>query len=187
MRYLILAAGRHLILAGALGVAAAGAWAAKPNAAGPAAGQRPKAFEAVIRCRAIAGDAERLRCFDAAAAAMEQAAARRDIVVIDRQQVRETRRKLFGIEVPRLNLFGGGDDKGEQVSELDGVVSSAAQDGNGHWIVTLEEGGTWAQIDDTPVAVWPRAGTKIVIKRAALGSYMMRIGGQSGVRAHRRF
>jgi hypothetical protein len=170
-----------------LGVTAAGTGAAKPDAATPAAQeQRPAAFEAVIRCRAIAGDAERLRCFDAAAAAMEQAADRRDLVVIDRQQVRAAHRKLFGIEIPRLNLFGGGDDKSDEVSELDGVASSVAQDGNGRWIVTLEEGGTWVQIDDNPIAIPPRAGTKIVIKRAALGSYMMRIGGQPGVRAHRR-
>jgi hypothetical protein len=180
---------RYLILAATLGVAiaAGGAKAAKPDASAPAAqGQRPQVFEAVTRCRAIANDAERLRCFDGAAAAMEQAVDRRDLVVIDRQQVRAAHRKLFGIEIPRLNLFGGGDDKADEVSELDGVASSVAQDGNGRWIVTLEEGGTWVQIDDNSVAVAPRPGTKIVIKRAALGSYMMRIGGQPGVRAHRR-
>ena len=148
--------------------------------------QRPEAFEAVVRCRAISGDAERLRCFDAAAAAMEQAAERHDLVVIDRQQVRATRRTLFGIELPRLPFFGGGDeDKQDEVSQIDGVVSSAVQEGNGRWVVVLQDGGTWAQVDDNVIAVRPRAGAKVLIKRAALGSYMMRVNNQPGVRVKR--
>jgi hypothetical protein len=155
---------------------------AKP-AQPPAA--RPEAFEALVKCRAIAEDAARLRCFDQAAAALEQAAARRDVVIVDRAQVRQTRRTLFGLELPRLPFFGGGDDKGEEISSIDGVVASAFQNGNGQWVVRLEEGGTWAQTDDTPISVWPKAGNKVVIHRAALGSYMMRVNGQPGVRVRR--
>ena len=46
--------------------------------------QRPEAFEALVRCRAITEDAARLHCFDAAAAALQAAAERRDVVVVDR-------------------------------------------------------------------------------------------------------
>jgi hypothetical protein len=175
---------RHLILAATLTAAAAGAWAAKPNAAPPAAPQRPEAFEAVMRCRAIAGDSERLRCFDSAAAAMEQAVERRDLVVVDRQQVSAARRKLFGIEIPRLNLFGGEEGK-DEVSELDGIIRSAVEEGNGRWVVILEDGGTWVQVDDNVIAIGPRPGNKVVIRRGALGSYMMRVNGQPGVRVKR--
>jgi hypothetical protein len=175
---------RYLILAATLAAAAAGAWAAKPDAAPPAAQQRPEAFEAVIRCRAIAGETERLRCFDSAAAAMERAVESRDLVVVDRQQVRAARRKLFGIEIPRLNLFGG-EDRKDEVSELDGIIQSAVEEGNGRWVVILEDGGTWVQVDDNVIAVRPRAGNKVVVKRGALGSYMMRVNGQPGVRVKR--
>src|SRR5829696_6737424 len=72
--------------------------------------QRPQPFEALVRCRAITGDAERLACFDRAAASLQAAAERRDVVVVDRQQVRESRRRLFGLPLPRLPIFGGGDD-----------------------------------------------------------------------------
>jgi hypothetical protein len=172
---------RYGLMAAAL-IVVAGAVAAKP--AQPAA--RPEAFEALVKCRAVAEDAARLRCFDQAAAALEQAAARRDVVIVDRAAVRQTRRTLFGLELPRLPFFGGGDDdKAEEVSQIEGVVSSAFQNGNGQWVVRLEEGGTWAQTDDTPISIWPKAGNKVVIRRASMGSYMMRINGQPGVRAKR--
>jgi hypothetical protein len=176
---------RYLILAASLAAAASGVWAARSSASPPPARQRPEAFEAVMRCRAIAGEAERLRCFDAAAAAMDRAVENRDLVVVDRQQMRETRRRLFGIEVPRLNLFGGGEDRKDEVSELDGIVRSAVENGNGRWVVVLEDGGIWVQVDDNVIAIGPRAGNKVVVRRGALGSYMMRVNGQPGVRVRR--
>jgi len=49
----------------------------------PVSQERPDAFEALIKCRAISDEKARLQCFDAASSAMEQAAARHDLVVID--------------------------------------------------------------------------------------------------------
>lgn len=160
--------------------------AARPKTPTIAAGHS-QAFEAVMKCRTIADDAARLRCFDEASAALQQAAERRDIVVVDREQVRQTRRSLFGIEGLRLPFFGGGDEKGEEMSQLEGVIASAFQNGDGRWVVRLQEGGTWVQVDDNVIALWPKAGQKVLIKRAALGSYMMRVNGQSGVRVRRQF
>ena len=176
---------RYLLMAAAL-LAAAGAVAAKQPKPGQVLPGRPEAFDALVKCRAIAEDAARLRCFDQAAAALQQAAERRDVVIVDRAQVRQARRTLFGIELPRLPFFGGGDDdKADEVTQIDGVIASAFQNGNGRWVVRLEDGGIWAQVDDNPISIWPKAGQKVVIKRAALGSYMMRINGQPGVRAKR--
>jgi hypothetical protein len=161
-----------------------GGGAAAKTAAPSAA--RPAAFEALVKCRAIAEDAARLRCFDQATAALEQAAARRDLVIVDRAQVRQTKRTLFGLELPHLSIFGGGDDdKAEEVSQIEGVVASAHETGAGRWAVTLEDGGTWVQVDDNVIAVPPKHGTKVLIKKAALGSYMMRVGNQPGVRVKR--
>jgi hypothetical protein len=56
----------------------------------------------------------------------------------------------------------------------------------GRWVVTLEDGSTWAQTDNNIIAGRPRAGQPVRINRAALGTYMMRINGQPGVRAQRR-
>lgn len=147
---------------------------------------RAEAFEALVRCRAITDAAARLECFDTAAANLEAAAARRDVVVVDRAQVREGRRRLFGLALPRLPIFGGDDDEDEdQVTTVEGVVASASQNGNGQWVIALQDGAVWAQSDSRPLALGPRAGQRVVINRAALGSFMMRVNNQPGVRARR--
>ena len=147
--------------------------------------QRPEAFETLLRCRAIAEDGARLRCFDEAAVALQAAAERRDLVVVDRAQVRESRRRLFGIRLPRLPVFGGGGDEEDEVDQVEGVVASASQNGNGQWIIRLQDGALWVQTDNNPLAGWPRPGHPVVINRAALGSYMMRVKGQPGIRVRR--
>ena len=148
---------------------------------------RPQSFEALVRCRAITDAAERLACFDAAVAALQSAQERRDVVIVDRQQVREGRRRLFGLALPRIPIFGGGDgdDHDEDaVRSLESTVSAVATSG-GLYQVTLADGSVWLQVDNNTLAVPPRAGHRIVINRGALGSYMMRVNNQPGVRVRR--
>ncbi|MBV8687475.1 MAG: hypothetical protein JOZ90_14405 [Alphaproteobacteria bacterium] len=149
--------------------------------------QRPEAFEALVRCRAIADDKARLQCFDSAAQNLQQAAERKELVVIDRKQIRETKRSLFGLDLPRLSIFGGGDGDNDEeaVTSIESTVAGAVQDGNGRWIVKLADGSTWAQTDNEPLALRPRAGQKIKVRRAALGSYTMNVNGQPAIRVKR--
>lgn len=168
----------------ALLVAGASASLAAPNE--PPA--RPELFQALLRCRAIAEAAARLQCFDAAAANLEAAAERREVVVVDRQQVREGRRRLFGLTLPRIPIFGGGgeeEDEADRIDTVESTVASASQDGLGHWTVVLADGAVWTQVDNRPLALRPRNGQRVVIDRGALGSFMMRINGQPGLRARR--
>jgi hypothetical protein len=173
-----------LILAALLAVSPSAAAAQRRNAPPP----RPELFQALLRCRAVADEAERLRCFDTAAAALETAAERREVVMVDRAQVREGRRRLFGLALPRIPIFGGGDDDEpdeDRIETVEGVVASASQNGQGQWIVALQDGAVWTQIDNRTLALFPRRGQRVVIQRAAMGSFMMRINNQPGVRARR--
>ena len=157
----------------------------------PAAPQRPEVFEALVRCRAITEDVARLQCFDAAAANLQQAAERRDVVLVDRQQVRQTRRRLFGLPIPSLgDIFGGGggDDDEEdedEVNFIESTVASAHQAGYGRWVVRLQDGSTWAQTDNEPLASRPRTGQPVRVERGALGSYRMRVNNQPAIRVQR--
>ena len=146
--------------------------------------QRPELFEALVRCRSIADDAARLQCFDQAAANLQQAAERREVVVVDRGQVRETRRRLFGLPLPRLPIFGGGDDE-EEVSSIESNIVSAHQIEYGRWVVRLEDGSTWVQTDNNIIAGQPRSGQPVRVNRATMGTFMMRVNGQPGVRVRR--
>ena len=150
--------------------------------------QRPELFEALVRCRSVTEAAARLQCFDAAAAALDAAAARREVVVVDRAQVRESRRRLFGLALPRLPIFGGGDDDQDEQDEVDhveGVIASASQNGLGQWIVRLQDGATWVQVDNNALALRPRPGQPVVVNRGMMGSYMMRVNRQPGIRVRR--
>jgi len=173
----------QLILAALLIAAAPAALPAQRGDPPP----RAELFEALVRCRSIAEAASRLQCFDAAVAALDAAAARREVVVVDRAQVREGRRRLFGLALPRIPIFGGGEDEAEEdrIQTVEGVVASASQNGNGQWIVTLEDGAVWVQADNYTLALRPRPGHRVVINRAAMGSFMMRVNNQSGIRARR--
>jgi hypothetical protein len=177
-----------LLVAISLGLASAAYAQSGDSAPRAKGGERPELFEALVRCRTVAGDAERLQCFDSAAAALEQATERRELVVVDRAQVRESRRRLFGLPLPSLPIFGGGDEgreDEEEITSLEGTVASASQDSLGHWMVRLADGSLWIQTDNRPIAFRPRNGQPVVINRGALGSFMMRVNNQPGVRVRR--
>lgn len=157
---------------------------APAGAAIPPAPQ-PEVFQAMLRCRSIADSANRLACFDKATAAFEQAATSRDVLVVDRAQIRQTRRSLFGLNLPNLSIFGGKNEHEEEVTSIEGVIASAQQDGFGNWLVRLEDGGTWHQTDSRPLGKMPKRGAPVKINRGAMGSYMMRVDGQPGIRVKR--
>ena len=177
------------LLAAALLSLAASAPAQDRPANRGAPNARPAAFEALVRCRAIADDSARLRCFDGAVSTLQQQAEQRELVVVDRSQIRESRRRLFGLAIPRLPVFGGGsgdDDDAEEVRSIDSQVASATQYGYGRWLVRLRDGSTWAQIDDNVLALPPRPGQNVHVARAALGTFMMRVNNQPAIRVQRR-
>jgi hypothetical protein len=164
-------------ICGVLAVLTAGpAFTAEPPSRAPA-------MQSVLNCRAIQDGVQRLACFDKAVGDMAKAEDTGDLVTIDREQRRTVRRKAFGLTLPSLAMF----DKGEKADEANHIavtLNGAARNGSGKWVLTLDDGAVWRQIDDGDLEPPPRAGEKAVIRRAALGSYMMHIEG-SAIRVHR--
>jgi len=151
------------------------------------AARKPEVVANLSACRSISGAAERLSCYDKAAAALDSAVEQRQITMFDRAAVRAARRSLFGLDLQSFPLFGGDKEKekAERIDTLEAVVASAAMNGAGKWVVKLREGATWTQIDNNQLVQWPKAGSKVLIKRASLGSFMMRVDGQPGIRVKR--
>lgn len=173
------AAARHLLAIGALVWAGAMAGAQTPDDA-----KNPR-VEALRKCQAVAEATQRLACYDLAAAAFFTAADGGELRVVDQETVRKTRRRLFGFALPDLNIFGtGGKDDDPPLDMLETTITSARRIGP-NWIITTPEGGTW-EIPNVPSSFRdPRSGDKVVFKRAALGSYFIRIGKQIGIRGRR--
>jgi len=155
------------------------------NAAPPAkAASRAAVLQGLLDCRSKTDSAERLACYDAAAAQMDQAEAKGDIVVVDREQARAVRKQAFGFTLPSLSLFERG-EKPEQLNHISGVIETAHLNAHGLWTLGLEDGAVWTQIDGNPPNRDPKPGMKVEIKSAVMGSYMMSVDGQGAFRAHR--
>jgi hypothetical protein len=144
---------------------------------------------ALSECRAMRDDAARLGCFDRTADALDTAERRGEVVVVERQQIREARRQLFGFNASALPaIFGRGGNEADGEPEVDGVETTllgAGQDREGKWTFRLADGSEWRQIDSAPVRFQNRAGTEIRVRRASLGSYLLTAGPSRAVRVRR--
>src|SRR5215469_8545622 len=127
----------------ALAAGLVAALAAAPLAAAPPpqpvkAEGRAQELQKLLDCRKIADNTQRLACFDAASAAMDQA-----------------------------------------------EVEAVRQNGAGKWVIRLEDGATWTQVDSNDITPDPKIGEEVEIRRAALGSYMLVLPHHRSFRAHR--
>ena len=148
------------------------------------AGAPPPQVNALLACRSVTDSAERLACYDKAAAGISEAVAKKDIVVYDREAVRKTKRGLFGFSLPNLGIFGDDSDEVE-VKQIDGEIVSTARNADGGYIFRLADGSRWSQMDGKPIALPPEHGDKVVVRKGMLGSYILSVAKQPGVKVKR--
>lgn len=164
-------------------ILAAGLMAAFPSAAmadEDEAPPVPQIFSDLVACQSLTDDAERLACYDSRVGALRAAQEDESIMVVDREEVRDAERGLFGLRLPRL--FGGG----EQIDAIESTIASVAGGNRSRpWRFTLEDGSVWEQTDSEIMSRDPRAGHPIRIERAALGSFRAEINGMRKIRVSR--
>lgn len=144
----------------------------------------PALFTDLVACKAITEPEKRLACYDDKVTALEAAQTSKQLVIADREQIREARRGLFGLSLPRIKLFGS-DSEDEGVSEINSTIKSARQIGYGEWKIILEDDARWVQIDQKRVLPRPKSGDDIQIKKGALGSYVAKINGGRAFKVRR--
>lgn len=166
-------------LVGGAAVIALGASAAIATDVPP---PRPAVVDAIYQCRDIVDNQARLACFDARVGEMAAADQRRDIMFADREQVKETRRGLFGFS--GIKIFGGGDGDDEQIEEITAKIATVRYIGR-NMSILLDDGARWVQTDDRTLPLDAKAGMEIKIRRAALGSYFANINGMRAIRVKR--
>lgn len=173
-------AGRGTLLFGLAGIGAL-AVMAQPAIQGSAA-----LVDGLKTCRAIATPAERVTCYDSAVGALLGAVESGDVRLVDREEVRKTRRQLFGISLPDIAILRGDGKDEEEASDLfETTIASGRQTGQTTWRFTTVEGAVW-EINNPPRKLKPFApGDKVVFKKATLGYYFIRINGALGVKGRR--
>lgn len=140
-------------------------------------------------CRAITGDAERLACYDRVSGALVTAADEGDLSVVNREEVRKTRRTLFGFALPDLGIFGRSDkaaekDEADEIEVLNTTIAGARSTAEGLEITTAE-GAIWLIASPPRRLMTPRPGQSLEFVKGSLTSYFVRINGQGGVKARR--
>lgn len=154
--------------------------------------QQPRAeiFTDLLKCREITEDQARLACYDRQVGAMDSAAQRDEVVVLDKTELNKTRRTLFGFSFPKLPFLGGGDEdekkegaEADAMTQIEATIATAKNVGNGKWLITLEDGAEWMTTEAVTYRD-PKPGMTIEIKRASMGSFMIKIAGRA-VRAKR--
>ncbi len=136
----------------------------------------------VYDCAAIADDTERLACYDQAVGRLKQAEETGQIRTVSRQDVEEVQRDSFGLSLPSLPRLMGTSDEIKEVTEQ---VESVATAPDGSVIVTLDNGQVWQQVGSKSLYLRDPVGQTATIKRAALGSFRMKIGNGRTFRARR--
>lgn len=163
----------------ALAVASSGALAqaSEPNDTSPA-----EIMTALEKCRAVGDDAARLACYDRDVAVLVSASEKGTVSLVSQERVEKTRRGLFGFSLPRVGLFGGGDG---ELTELESTITGVRRYGRDGYVLTIAEGSEW-QIASAPMRLrTPEGGDPVVLRKASLGYYFLRIDGQNGVKARR--
>lgn len=154
--------------------------------AAPTAPSLPTELQGLVSCRAMMDNAARLACYDAATAHLEAAVNKHDVLVLNRDDMKATRRGLFGFTLPKTSLFGrsGVDSSRDDVPEIDATAAAVSSLGHGMWRMHLDDGALW---ETTEAVEWdgPHTGSKIHLKRGLLGNYFMTIDGARPVRARR--
>lgn len=161
--------------------------AAAMMASGAEAADTPRAavLQEVVNCRSVTDTAARLACYDAAAAKLDEAEAKGDVVVMDRAQTQQVRRDAFGFSLPSFDVFNRR-EPAERLERASFRVVRAWQTGvNAQWVMELDSGAVWRQIDTENVYRKPKPGSTVEIRSAALGSYLANIDGQTAIRVKR--
>ena len=165
--------------------------AAPARAADPPPAPPPAVLQKLLDCRSIADAGQRLACLDAGVGALAAAVEKRDVLVADREQVKKARRGLFGITLPSFNLFGASKDADEDTDEqgalkqIEATITAARPGSGGNWRFVLDDESVWVQTDGRAFPRDPRAGMKIRIRRAAVGTFFANVDGQIAVRVRR--
>lgn len=157
-------------------------WGAK------AAQPRPEIFTKLLDCRNVTDSAARLACYDAQVGAMDVASQRDEVVVLDKAELKKTRRSLFGFAFPKLPFLRDNDEASgkadAEAARIEAKITSARSLGYGKWSFRLDDESQW----ETTEAIAnrnPKSGMPIIIKRAAMGSFLAAVNGWPSVRIKR--
>lgn len=161
----------------------------------PVQGQDKSAPDYVSALRACDQESDRARkleCLERASGALVAAVDSGELRVVDRKEREKQRRGLFGFNLG--NIFGGGDDDAKnpgkaelaEMETLTSTITEVRQIGRKTYVLRIAEANALWEINEAPSRfIMPKVGETVEFKKAAMGSYFIRVGKQIGVKGKR--
>jgi len=164
--------------------------------AAPAFGQGTQPLEKVYACAAMADSAARLACYDTAVAGLKKAQSGGDVAVVSRDQIQKAEKDAFGLQRPALaelvekpaSAAAAIGPKAADVQSPDKVtlaIKQVSTGADGRYRFVMENGQVWRQTDEVSLERLKDPGLTAEINKAALGTFMMKIGNRKAIRVKR--
>jgi hypothetical protein len=147
----------------------------------------------VYACTGIADGAQRLACFDAAVAGLKQAETSGGLTVVNREQIEKAETETFGLPAPSLSALAESararptptTEKPKALDRVTFPVKSVTKGPDGKYRFTMENGQQWRQTDSISLPALGNGPWEAEIRKAAVGSYMLKLGDRTAVRVKR--
>jgi hypothetical protein len=153
------------------------------SAQAPQAAAAARVLKSFQDCRDLTGQSAELDCYRAATERLTREVEAKKVTILDRSDVRETRRSLFGFSLPKLKLFGGDNDDDPEFTEIEAKVVRIRDLEYGKLTFTLPDSAVWQTTE--PVKKRPSVGSQVRIKQAAMGGYFISFDGGRAIRGMR--
>ena len=156
----------------------------------------PPSWDTLVRCAGTPNEDSRLACYDAAMRAAGYAP--------KPEAVAQEHRKGFGLTIPQVNILKRhSKHEGAEAAGTPGaapvalppevdqdkvtvVLDKVALQGNGQLLIITTEGAIWEQTDrDSSIAVLPKSGDSMIIRRGKMGGYFCDVSKYVSVRCTR--
>jgi len=179
-----MAGGGAAVMAGILLASGATVKAQQTKAAGDAPA-RADIIDELKTCQRLQNDSERLACFDSKVTSLVAASEAGDVRLVDREDVRSTRRQLFGFSLPDIGIFEGDEKDREATDTLTTTITSVRYRARRRAEFTTAEGARWEIFKIPRRLADIEPGDEVEFKKASMGTFFIRINGQMGVKGKR--
>jgi hypothetical protein len=168
--------------------------------AAPAVAQGAQPLDKVYACARMADSAARLACYDAAVAGLKKAQSGGDVAVVSRSQIQKAEKDAFGLQRPALAELvekpapaaaaaaAAAAPDAADIQSPDKVMLAIKQvstGSDGRYRIVMENGQVWRQTDEVSLERLKDPGLTAEIRKAALGTFMMKIGNRKAIRVKR--
>ncbi len=147
----------------------------------------------VYACADVTDNAQRLSCYDTAVAGLKEAEDSGGLAVVNREQIEKAEKEAFGLAAPTLSALAesartapaASSEKPKALDRVTFLVKSVTKGPDGRYRFVMENGQVWRQIDSITLPAIGKGPWQAEIRKAAIGSYLLKLDDRTAVRVRR--